>query len=194
MEPDAKAGEGRSSRSNASLARESAGMPFITFEGIEGSGKSTQARLLAEALGRDVVLTQEPGGTALGTRIRRLLLDRASAGMAADDRGAAVLRRPRAARGRGGAAGAGRGPVGDLRPVHRLVAGLPGLRPRPAPRHALRSLAAVATGGLRPDLTIFLDVPVEIGLAARRQARRAPTAWRRRRASSTSGCARATRR
>jgi dTMP kinase len=51
---------------------------LVTFEGVDGSGKSTQADLLRDWLqqeGRDVVITREPGGTPLGERVRELLLD-----------------------------------------------------------------------------------------------------------------------
>jgi len=58
---------------------------FMSFEGIEGSGKSTHVALLAQALrsqGRDVIVTREPGGTAVGQVLRRLLLDSAATPLA----------------------------------------------------------------------------------------------------------------
>lgn len=60
----------------------SAPVPFVSFEGIDGVGKTTQLDLLARRLraaGREVVVTREPGATALGAQLRRLLLDPAGA-------------------------------------------------------------------------------------------------------------------
>jgi dTMP kinase len=62
---------------------------LIAFEGGEGSGKSTQARRLAERLGASAILTREPGGTAVGRRIRELLLDPATGDL--DPRAEALL-------------------------------------------------------------------------------------------------------
>src|ERR687893_1115471 len=48
---------------------------FVTFEGIDRAGKTTQARLLADALGEGAVAVREPGGTAVGERVRELVKD-----------------------------------------------------------------------------------------------------------------------
>ena len=130
---------------------------FLTFEGGDGVGKTTQTRILAEALraeGVEVLVTREPGGTDLGAEIRRLLLDgghvdpRAEALLYAADRAhhVATLVRPALERG---------AVVVSDRYLDSSVAYQGAARSLGA--EDVRSLSLWATGGLLPDRTILLD-------------------------------------
>jgi len=137
-------------------------MVFVTLEGMEGSGKSTQGPRIAAALGPDTLLTREPGGTGLGRGIRALLLDpaghvvpEAEVLLYFADRAqhVAELLRPALAAGR---------PVVSDRYVDTSLA-YQG-HGRGLMLDDLRHVARLATGGLRPDLTLFFDVPIAVGL------------------------------
>ena len=139
---------------------------FITFEGIEGCGKTTQLRLLAadlERRGYEVIATREPGGCPIGDAVRRILLDpennamvpRAELLLYAAGRAQHVeeVIRP--------ALAAGRIVLCD-RYIDATAAyqgfgrGLPG--------EMIDGLNTLAVSGLVPDLTFLLDLPVEEGL------------------------------
>ena len=142
---------------------------FIAFEGGEGSGKTTQARLIAiwlREIGYDVVTTHEPGATKVGMRLRALLLDTAHTGMSphaealmyAADRAEHVASVIQPALDRGAVV------ISD-RYVDSSLAyqgngrGLSG--------SDIAQLNSWATGGRMPDLTILLDMPPEAGLGRR---------------------------
>lgn len=133
---------------------------FIVFEGGEGSGKSTQAALLAERLG--AVLTREPGGTEIGRRIRSLVLD-VAVGTTLDVRAEALLmaadRAQHVAETVGPALAQGRDVVSDRFTGSTLA--YQGYA-RGLPVDELARLSSWAAGGLEPDLVILLDVPAEV--------------------------------
>jgi dTMP kinase len=145
---------------------------FVTIEGIEGGGKTTQVGLLAAALlkaERSVRVTREPGGTKLGTEIRELLLHSATGlGRLAElflilaDRAEHVetVIRP--------ALRAGEIVLCDRFSDSTIAYQAFG---RELPLGDVRTVEAVARQGLLPDLTFVLDCPVEIGLARTRRRR-----------------------
>lgn len=152
---------------------------FISFEGSDGSGKTTQIQLLADhlrAAGRSVLTTREPGGTRIGDGIRQLLLDLAHTEMHARAETllfnaaraqiiAEVIRPALAARktvlcdrfADSTLAYQGFGHQQEIAELERLI--------------------AYATGGLRPHLTIYLDIPPAEGI--RRNRGRADGDWNR---------------
>lgn len=150
---------------------------FLSFEGGEGSGKSLQARGLAQTLierGRDVVLTREPGGTAAGERIRDILLHAREIPLSPEAQvllfssaRAQLVReviRP--------ALDAGKIVIADRFFDSSVVYQGHG---QGVPLEAIREVTRIAVGTLVPDRTFLLDVPVEIGLA--RSGWRAEAKW-----------------
>jgi len=139
---------------------------LITVEGVEGSGKSTQCRRLAESLrarGLDVILTREPDGTPMGAAIRRLFtadaptptpLTQVFLFMAARQQHVAEVIRPALSR---------RAVVLSDRYADATVA-YQGFG-QGVDLETIRDLNALATGGLLPDLTLVLDLEPAIGMA-----------------------------
>ncbi len=139
---------------------------FITFEGVEGSGKTTQAQRLATALGPNVLLTREPGGPPIAERIRDIFLT--SEGITPMTELLLIA-------------------ASRTQHVHELI------RPALAANQIvvcdrfidasvayqgyrggidlafIHQLNRIATGGLTPDITFILDLPPEIGLSRQQQ-------------------------
>ncbi len=143
---------------------------FITFEGPEGSGKSTQIRLLADYLrgrGLGVVTTREPGGTDIGDQVRGVLHDTANTAMSATaevllysaSRAQLVEEVVRPALREGQVVLCDR--FADSTMAYQGYG-------RGLDRRTLAALTAIATGGIAPDLTLLLDLDVTRGLSRRR--------------------------
>ena len=140
---------------------------FLTFEGPEGSGKSTQLRMLAQRLraaGHDVLETAEPGGTPIGLQIRRVLLDAKNQELSPT----AELLLMFAARAQNidqwilPALAAGRVVVCDRFTDSTLV--YQGAA-RGLGSEMVYDIDRIACRGLVPDLTLLIDVDIETGLA-----------------------------
>lgn len=155
------------------MATTSARGRFITFEGGEGTGKSTQVKLLADRLraaGVYTVVTREPGGSAGAEIIRHLVLSGVGKALGADGEALlfAAARDDHVRRVIGPALAAGAWVLCDrFFDSTRVYQGKLGA----ADIRLIKAMERVTIGNLQPDLTIVLDVPAEVGLA-RAAARR----------------------
>ena len=158
---------------------------FLSFEGGEGSGKSLQARGLAQTLierGREVVLTREPGGTAAGERIRDILLHAREIPLSPEAQ-VLLFSSARAQLVREvicPALDVGKIVIADRFFDSSVVYQGHG---QGVSLEAIREVTRLAVGGLVPARTFLLDVPVEVGLA--RSGWRAEAKWDRFEADAT---------
>jgi dTMP kinase len=144
---------------------------FLSLDGVDGAGKSTQCRLLADWLreqGSEVVVCHDPGGTDLGEELREILLNyRGAMSLTAEAMLFMASRAQLVAEAIHPALAAGQFVICDrfllANVVYQGHAG--GLDPA-----QLWSVGLFATGGLEPDLTFVLDLPLETAFARRKQS------------------------
>ncbi len=145
---------------------------FITFEGPDGSGKTTQIGLLAEhlrALGHAVLIAREPGGTSIGDQIRAVLHDTGNVEMTRQtefllysaSRAQLVRQVLRPHLAHGGTVLCDR--FADSSMAYQGYG-------RELDLGAVRLITQFATGGLTPHLTVYLDLPVEVGINRKQSA------------------------
>lgn len=145
---------------------------FISFEGLDGSGKTTQIAMLAQRLraaGHDVLLTREPGGTAIGDQIRAILHDLHNTEMTAlaefllysASRAQLVRQVIRPHLERGGTVLCDR--FADSSMAYQGYG-------RQLDLDWIRQVTRLVTEGLMPHFTVYLDLPAEIGLARKQAA------------------------
>jgi dTMP kinase len=140
---------------------------FITFEGIEGCGKTTQLKLLAQHLrarGQSVAVTREPGGCPIADRVREILLDAGNSAMTATTELLlyAAARAQHVAEVIKPALEAGHIVLCDRFTDATIAYQGYG---RGLDQAVIAELNRLATGSIRPDLTVLVDCPVEMGLA-----------------------------
>lgn len=135
---------------------------FLTLEGIDFSGKSTQAKMLVDALSgeRAVCFLREPGGTPISERIRTILLDKKN--LALTDRAELLLFSASRAQLVAGVIRPAleRGEIVICDRYYDSTTAYQGAG-RGLPMDAVRAINTFATGGLAPDLTLFIDIPVD---------------------------------
>lgn len=139
---------------------------FITFEGVEGSGKSTQAKQLAaylEANGYKVLLTREPGGPSISEKIRETLLDKSNTAMFAETELLLYMASRAQHTGEWIIPALKRGEIViSDRYIDSSYAYQGG--GRQLDMSVIETIGNYATFGLKPDITVLLDIPVEVGM------------------------------
>ena len=134
---------------------------FITIEGVEGAGKTTQIHLLAKALNDDVVVTREPGGTPLSEKIRELFLSEYSISATTELLLIAAARRQHLTELINPALEKGKTVICDR--FSDATIAYQGFR-KGIDLKLVKQVNDIATKGVTPDLTFILDLPPDIGL------------------------------